>query len=49
MGCPASARSGADGLIVNPEYKQYKEGELCVELNKRVHMLIVSTPEFFVF
>ncbi len=34
---------------VSSEYKQYKEGEKCEELNKTVHMLVVSTPDFFVF
>jgi hypothetical protein len=34
---------------VSDEYKQYKEGEVCIELNKHVQTLIVSTPNFFVF
>lgn len=34
---------------MSSEYKQYKEGEMCVELNKRVHMLIISTSDFFIF
>lgn len=39
----------SSGAPMSSELKRYTEGELCVELNKRVQVLIVSTSDFFIF